>query len=69
MLSKASKYAIAAVLYLTNNASKEQKIGSKIIAEKLELPAPFLAKTMQELTKKGLDAFLKDWAETKQSIL
>jgi hypothetical protein len=22
-----------------------------------------------ELTKKGLDAFLKDWAETKQSIL
>ena len=54
MLSKASKYAISAVLYLTNNASKEQKIGSKIIAEKLELPAPFLAKTMQELTKKGL---------------
>ncbi|AOW16716.1 hypothetical protein LPB03_04205 [Polaribacter vadi] len=54
MLSKASKYAIAAVLYLTNNATKEQKIGSKIIAEKLELPAPFLAKTMQELTKKGL---------------
>jgi Rrf2 family protein len=59
MLSKASKYAITAVLFLTNNASKEHKIGSKEIAEKLELPAPFLAKTMQELTKKGLISSVK----------
>jgi Rrf2 family protein len=59
MLSKASKYAITAVLYLTNNASKEYKIGSKEIAEKLDLPAPFLAKTMQELKKKGLISSVK----------
>ena len=32
-------------------------------------PKVFLEMYEHELTKKGLDAFLKDWAETKQSIL
>jgi|TARA_B110000285_G_scaffold230625_1_gene297595 transaldolase len=32
-------------------------------------PKVFLEMYDHELTKKGLDAFLKDWAETKQSIL
>ena len=49
-----SKYAIRAVLYLTRNASEKNKIGSKTIAEKLEIPAPFLAKTLQELTRKNI---------------
>ena len=59
MLSKASKYAITAVLYLTNSASKEKKIGSKLIAKVLDIPAPFLAKTMQELTKKDIISSVK----------
>lgn len=59
MLSKASQYAITAVLYLTNTASEEQKIGSKVVAEKLNIPAPFLAKTLQELTKKGIISSVK----------
>lgn len=54
MLSKSSKYAIRAVLYLTIKASKENKIGSKLVADKLEIPAPFLAKTLQELTKNNI---------------
>ena len=32
-------------------------------------PKVFLEMYEHELTKKGLDAFLQDWAETKQSIL
>ena len=59
MLSNSSQYAIRAVLYLTNNASKENKIGSKQIANDLEMPAPFLAKTLQELTKKNIISSVK----------
>ena len=54
MLSKASKYAIRAVLFIAKNATIKNKIGSKLIAEQLEIPAPFLAKTLQELTKKDI---------------
>lgn len=59
MLSKASKYAISAVLYLTNNSSAEHKLSSKEIADSIEIPAPFLAKTMQQLTKKGIISSIK----------
>lgn len=59
MLTKSSKYAIRAVLCIANTASEKNKIGSKIIAEKLEIPAPFLAKTLQELTKKGIISSVK----------
>ncbi|QVY66456.1 Rrf2 family transcriptional regulator [Polaribacter sp. Q13] len=59
MLSNSSKYAIRAVLYLTEKASKDLKIGSKKIAEDLIMPAPFLAKTLQELTKKNIISSVK----------
>lgn len=54
MLTKSSKYAIRAVIYIARNSSQEKKIGSKAIAKKLDVPAPFLAKTLQELTKKDI---------------
>ncbi|MCI2228108.1 Rrf2 family transcriptional regulator [Polaribacter sp. MSW13] len=59
MLSKASKYAITAVLYLTNSSNKQHKLGSKQIAKALDIPAPFLAKTLQELTKKKIISSVK----------
>lgn len=59
MLSRASKYAISAVLYLTNNSTIEKKLGSKEIAEAIDIPAPFLAKTLQQLTKKGIISSIK----------
>ncbi|WP_158837636.1 RrF2 family transcriptional regulator [Polaribacter sp. L3A8] len=59
MLTNSSKYAIRAVLYLANNASEEKKIGSKQIADDLDMPAPFLAKTLQELTKKDIISSVK----------
>lgn len=51
MLSNSSKYAIRAVLYLANNSSVEKKLGSKKIAEEIDIPAPFLAKIFQILSK------------------
>lgn len=59
MLSKASKYAISAVLHLTNNSTIEKKLGSKEIAEAIEIPAPFLAKTLQKLTRRGIISSIK----------
>jgi Rrf2 family protein len=59
MLSKSSKYAIRAVLYISNYSNKHTKIGSKQIAEELHIPAPFLAKTLQELTKKNIISSVK----------
>ena len=59
MITKSSKYAIRAVLYLAKNATIEKKIGSKIIAKELEIPAPFLAKTLQELTKNDIISSVK----------
>ena len=54
MLSKSSKYAIRAVLFLAIESSKDKKMSSKLIAEELKIPAPFLAKTLQELAKKNI---------------
>ncbi|WP_165734058.1 Rrf2 family transcriptional regulator [Polaribacter sp. 20A6] len=59
MLSNSSKYAIRAVLYLTEKASVDNKIGSKKVANDLTMPAPFLAKTLQELTKKNIISSVK----------
>ena len=50
-LSNSCKYAIRAILYLALNGSEGHKIGSKEIAEKIDIPAPFLAKIFQTLTK------------------
>ena len=54
MLSKSSKYAIRAVLYLSLNSNDKKKYNPKDIAKEIDIPAPFLAKTLQELTKNNL---------------
>lgn len=54
MLSNQSKYAIRAVLYLAIHSDRKNKLSAKIIAEKIDIPAPFLAKTFQTLAKAKL---------------
>ena len=51
MLSNQSKYAIRAVIYLAVNSSKNNKLSSKKVAELIDVPAPFLAKIFQKLSK------------------
>ncbi len=54
MLSNSCKYAIRSVIYLALNSKTDLKIGSKEVALKLNIPQPFLAKILQELTRKHL---------------
>jgi len=54
MLSKSSTYAIRAVLYLALHSNKEKKYSPKDVADTIGIPAPFLAKTLQLLTKRNL---------------
>lgn len=54
MFSNSAKYAIKAVLYLAVNASEEHKIMIKDLAEPINVPRHYLAKLLQELSKKHL---------------
>lgn len=52
MLSNSSKYAVNAVIYLAVHSSEDNKVSAKEIAEKLNIPLPFLAKLLQTLARK-----------------
>ncbi|NUQ25477.1 MAG: Rrf2 family transcriptional regulator [Saprospiraceae bacterium] len=54
MFSKSCKYAIRAVVHLAIHSSESHKIGVKEVAEALDVPGPFLAKVLQQLSKNGL---------------
>ena len=54
MLSNASKYATRAVLYLAGNSSYKNKIGSKQLADALEISQSFIAKILQKLVKANI---------------
>tara|TARA_R110000868_G_scaffold397688_1_gene670473 strand:- start:1169 stop:1573 length:405 start_codon:yes stop_codon:yes gene_type:complete len=54
MLTKAAQYAIRATTYLAENSSEIHKVGIKQISEALDIPSPFLAKLMQQLSKANL---------------
>lgn len=54
MLSNTCKYAVRAVVYLSVFATENKKSGIKEIAEKLDIPSPFLGKIMQTLAKQKI---------------
>lgn len=54
MFSKSCKYAIRAVLYLALHSSEQRKLGVKEVAEALDVPGPFLAKLLQQLSRHHL---------------
>jgi len=53
MLSSTCKYAIRASVYLAVFA-KDNLVSVKVVAEKLEIPEPFLGKILQNLAKSGI---------------
>ncbi len=59
MLSRASKYAIRAVLFLSQNSSTKKKYGPKYIANILDVPEAFLAKILQQLARAGIVCSIK----------
>jgi Rrf2 family protein len=54
MLSNSCRYGIRAVIYLANQPLSAGKTGIKKISKDLNLPAPFLAKILQQLAKKKI---------------
>lgn len=59
MLSNSCRYAIRAVIYLAKQPKQNIKIGIKKISGDLDLPTPFLAKILQQLTKRKILSSLK----------
>ncbi len=51
MLSKSSKYALRAVLCLAVNSDENKKMSPKTIAEKIDIPVPYLASILQQLSR------------------
>ncbi|MFD1314611.1 RrF2 family transcriptional regulator [Namhaeicola litoreus] len=77
MLSNECKYGIRAVAYLVDLSHLNKHVGSKEMAEHLDIPAPFLAKILQKLSRgnvissakgPGGGFFLKDENMTRTLI-
>lgn len=54
MLSKSSGYAIRALTHIIKSRKEGEKIGLQEIANKLEIPHPYVGKLLQELVKRNL---------------
>lgn len=54
MLSNSCRYGIRAVIYLASQPVNNANIGIKQISDDLDLPAPYLAKILQELAKQKM---------------
>jgi Rrf2 family protein len=54
MLSNSSKYALKAVLYLALHTDENNKMMVKDISERITLPKAYIAKLLQELSKRKI---------------
>lgn len=54
MLSNSCRYGIRAVTYIASQPKQNGKTGIKKISKDLNLPTPFLAKILQQLTKQKI---------------
>ena len=54
MLSKTCEYAIRAIMYIAQKSKDGEKVGIKAIAKGTGSPEHFIAKILQELTRKEL---------------
>lgn len=54
MFSKTSEYALRALIYITQNAKNGARVNIKDIAKGIGSPAPFIAKILQDLSRKGI---------------
>lgn len=54
IFSKTCEYAIRAVFFIAHKTASGTKVGIKDIAAGIDSPEPFLAKILQDLSRKGL---------------
>ncbi len=76
MFSKTCEYAIRAVLFIAQKTSDGQRVGIKEIAKNINSPEHFIAKILQELTRRDVlqsvkgpnGGFYLDQKSRKQSL-
>lgn len=54
MFSKTCQYAIRAVIFISKMSSEGERVGIKEIAKGIDSPEHFIAKILQDLSKRGL---------------
>ncbi len=54
MLSNSTKYAIKAVLFLALNSNENKKVMVKDISEPINVPQAYIAKLLQQLSRKNI---------------
>lgn len=59
MFSKTCEYAIRAMIFIAKKSSNGSKVGIKEIAQGIDSPEHFIAKILQDLSRKGLVQSLK----------
>ncbi|MGJ7033217.1 Rrf2 family protein [Niabella hirudinis] len=59
MFSKTCEYAIRALIYIAQQTRNGGRVGIKQIAEGIDSPEHFIAKILQELSRKGLVESMK----------
>ncbi|MFV0507527.1 MAG: RrF2 family transcriptional regulator [Bacteroidales bacterium] len=59
VLSKSTKYAIRALIYISYENTREFKPGVESIAKEIDAPQAYTAKVLQKLTRMGLLASAK----------
>jgi Rrf2 family transcriptional regulator, iron-sulfur cluster assembly transcription factor len=59
MFSKACEYGIRALLYIARTSKEGTRVGIKEISQAIDSPEPFMAKILQDLSRKGLVLSIK----------
>ncbi|SFP86139.1 RrF2 family transcriptional regulator [Parafilimonas terrae] len=76
MFSKTCEYAIRAMIFIAQKTKQDSRVGIKDIAKGINSPEHFIAKILQDLTRKGLlqsakgpsGGFYLDKTSMKQSL-
>ncbi len=76
MFSKTCEYAIRAMIFIAQKTKQDSRVGIKEIAKGINSPEHFIAKILQDLTRKGLlqsakgpsGGFYLDKGSMKQSL-
>lgn len=59
IFSKTCEYAMRSVFFIAHRSNAGKRVGIKEISEGIDSPEPFLAKIMQDLSRKGIVQSLK----------
>jgi len=54
VFSKTCEYAMRAVFFIAHKTTRDRKVGIKEIAQGIDSPEHFLAKILQDLSRKGI---------------